>query len=197
MRILNFQIDFSCKQNVLRRNVILHFRLSFTRRITSCRLFSPFQSGISHVRTYLINFQNRFPQKRGLEEEDLILHFRFMFLRRILYRIYNRLFEELFQIKLVLFRVDRLMMTMRMRHPVHHIHSCRTIVEKNEFYEAHYISHTWALHVVAYEIRAVTRVTVIKFDICPPLTAGSKWYNIVCHAFDMGIPVRCYLFLRI
>lgn len=183
MRILNFQIDFSCKQNVLRRNVILHFRLSFTRRITSCRLFSPVQSGIS--------------QKRGLEEEDLILHFRLMFLRRILYRIHNRLFEEVFQIKLVLFRVDRLMMTMRMRYPVHHIHSCRTIVEKNEFYEAHYISHTGALHVVAYEIRAVTRVTVIKFDICPPLTAGSKWYNIVCHAFDMGVAIRCYLFLRI
>ena len=75
MRVLNFQIDFSCKQNVLRRNVILHFRLTFTRRITSCRLFSPVQPGISHVQAYLINFQNEFARKRGLEEEDLILHF--------------------------------------------------------------------------------------------------------------------------
>ena len=46
-----------------RKNFILHFRLIFTRRTTSCRLFSTAQSGTSHIQVYLINFQIRFFRK--------------------------------------------------------------------------------------------------------------------------------------
>lgn len=54
----NFQIYFSGKQSVLRRNVILRFRLIFTRETTSCRLSSPTYSGTYRRLSILDKFAN-------------------------------------------------------------------------------------------------------------------------------------------
>lgn len=74
---------FSWKQSVLRINFIPRSQFIFTRRITSCRLFTPLRSRIRHVLVCLVNFRTWFSRKRSVIWKNSI--FFLFFSRRILY----------------------------------------------------------------------------------------------------------------
>lgn len=59
-----FQAYFLRKQSIFWKNFIPHIRLIFTCRITSCRSFTPVQSGINHIQVRLTNLQIRFSRER-------------------------------------------------------------------------------------------------------------------------------------
>lgn len=71
---------FSWKQSVLRINFVPRSPFIFTRRITSCRLFTPLRSRISHVLVRLVNFQTRFSRERSVIWKNCIPYFLSLFL---------------------------------------------------------------------------------------------------------------------
>ena len=82
-----FSFLFSWKWNFKRTNFILHFQLTFTYRMISCRLFSPTEFEISYVQVYLINFQTRFSRKLSREWKKFILYL-FLFFHKRFRRIH-------------------------------------------------------------------------------------------------------------